>query len=338
MAEIEGEILRDDEQPEAATNIPQTIPDGAPAMQVFNPLDADPVTFKRQLESRRENYDALAMHLRGLLTPDKDFGKIHVMPNCDNKWNCQNPGHFSGYTLFAAGADKILNNLGLGVNYPELLDYKRAPLRGIKVEDVILNCEIIDHHGKVIAEGAGACSRGEMKGDLNRTIKRACKRARMDAVSRLPVISALFEDDFLADVKREADRNGGNTTANRQRQPKTGQFNTGAILAVMPIGKKMKGLRFDEMDESQLDWILHNLQDKPDIWNAAKRAMDALQANPIPAESGGPAATTSATMPPKSGDAPKQDGADPAPSEPLTHDNADWLKEYEDEAEWADRN
>ena len=130
---IEGEIVED-----PGTEV-VTVSDNAGAVVSFNPLDAEPVAFARQLTERQNNYDQLQMHLRGVLIEGKDFGKIHVVGKnkCENPWQCTNPRHFSPYTLFAPGADKILGILGLAVHYPDLKDYKRAVLQGNKIEDVI---------------------------------------------------------------------------------------------------------------------------------------------------------------------------------------------------------
>jgi len=188
----------------------------AQAVKVFNPLDAEPLTFSQGLQRRQDNYDSLQMHLRSVLVPGKDFGRIHVKKDCDNKWNCTNDYHFSAWTLFAPGADKILGLLGLAVHYPDMQDYKRATLKGLVIKEVIADCQVIGHNGQVIAEGAGACSREELQfGGLNAVIKRACKRARLDAVSRLPVVSALFESDFLAQIAQEG---ASNSTAKRSQR------------------------------------------------------------------------------------------------------------------------
>jgi len=246
---------------------------------VFNPLDAEPVSFANQLQTRQENYDALQMHLRGVLVPDKDFGRLHVASRdkCPEPWRCspeQSPGHWSGYQLLASGADKVLGILGLAVHYPDLQDYKRATLKGYVIKEVIIDCQIVGHAGQVIAEGAGACSRDEanMGGDLNRTIKRACKRARVDAVHRLPVVSALFEADFLAQVAESAKRNKGNSTAGRQQRPKN-RYDTGADLEFCPISKNYKGKRWREIPTEALEWMEANIRDKPDVCRAVAREL-----------------------------------------------------------------
>lgn len=251
------------------------------SVEVFNPLDAEPVAFKRALESRSANYDALAMHLRGILVAGKDFGRIHIAKKakCQKPWQCtpeKEPYHFSPWTLFSSGGDKILGLLGLAVSYPDEQDYRRASLKGMTIQDVIIKAYIDNGRGQVISEGIGAASRADESNDLNRTMKKAEKRARMDAINRLPAISALFEDDFLAVVAKQT-----NSTSARQRQVSP-QFSTGAVLHVWPLKGKLEGQRFDQMDSGTLDWILRTFEDKPDIWKAAERIKEA--AMPYPPE------------------------------------------------------
>lgn len=272
----------------------------AAAPAIFNPLDAEPVSFKQALVSRSENYDALAMHLRGMLVPGKDFGRIHIAKKtkCSEPWNCSYEkarGHWSPYMLFAAGADKVLGMLGLASHYPGEDDFIRAAVTGKQISDVIMKCHLISHHDQVISEGMGACSRDEVSGSLNNAIKRACKRARVDAVLRLPSISALFEDDFLAEVDRNAQKQ--NSTSSRQRQVRSGNMNAGADLHTFPLGGKLEGQKFADMDEGALNWCVQTFDDKPDIKNSAikelqKRAQDpkhetATSSTPSHGDSGG---------------------------------------------------
>lgn len=261
---IEGEIAESSSKTEIVKQN-----DNAGAMRIFNPLDAEPVAFKKQLESRQENYDNLKMHLFGVLVPGKDFLKIHVTKNCDNKYTCTKPLHFSDWMLSASGADKIRTILGLSVHYPDLKDYKRAALKGYPIEDVILDAQILGHSDQVISHGVGACSRSEFNTrSLNSTIKRAAKRARVDAVTRLPAVSALFEDDFLEQVARRAKKTGGSTTASRTQQVKN-KWDTGARLEVCPIGRDIKGKAWRDIPTDALKWLIANVNDKPDITRAA---------------------------------------------------------------------
>lgn len=244
------------------------------AVQEFNPLDAQPVAFQRSLAERQENYDSLQLHLQGVLVHGKDFARLHVAnkQKCPEPWNCSYEkarGHWSDYQLLAAGADKILGILGLGVHYPDMKDYKRAVLQGHNIQEVISDCQILGHSGQVIAEGAGACAREEVNGSLNRCIKQANKRARLDAVKRLPVVNALFEDGFL-EAMAEAQKVKAQRTAAQRAQQIRNIWDTGARLEVCPIGNTTKGKPWHEIETYQLEWMVKNCLDKPDIIRAAE--------------------------------------------------------------------
>ena len=275
MTDIEGEVLRNETTEEAEKintpleNPPAVASENSDQVANFNPLDAQPASFATQLQTRQENYDNLQLHLQGVLVAGKDFGRIHVKKDCPDKYNCKNDYHFSGYMLFAPGADKILGILGLGVHYPDLKDYKRAVLQGHTLEEVIADCQILGYAGGIISEGAGACARKEVQGSLNNCIKRACKRARLDAVLRLPVVSALFEGDFLAKMAAAQKVQGQRTAAQRAQQLKTNQYNTGARLEVCPIGNEIKGKPWIDIPTPALEYLVANCQDKPDIHRAA---------------------------------------------------------------------
>lgn len=331
MTDIEGEVIRDDQQ--IATQ-------QAGATTVYNPLDAEPIAFKQALQSRQENYDSLAQHLRLIMTPGVDFGRIHHDKNCrEGQYRCQDPRHWTPYDLWSPGADKILGVLNLGAVYPGAEDYKRAALKGMPINDVIVDCQI-DNGGQVIAQGMGACSRDEpqIKGDLNRCIKRACKRARVDAVKRLPTVASLFEDQAFW-RKMDEDHKAGQKQ--QFQQSASQKFNTGALLEVMPIGKKLKGQRFDEMSDGAIDYILNGFEDKPDIWKAAKRVKDARSGTHNPPPRTGNGARPGDSQP--RAEVPEEDDARagkdaPAPrgEEPLTQADAEWLREYEEADIWGE--
>ncbi len=342
MTEIDGEIV--DEPTEA---LPVVASESSHQVVSFNPLEMEPVAFKNALVSRSENYDALAMHLRGMLVPGQDFGRIHFVSKdkCPQWWNCSHaaePGHWSDYQLFAPGADKVLGMLSLTPSYPGEQDFIRAALRGNDIQDVIMKCLIVGLSGAVISEGMGACSRRDMKGDLNNTIKRACKRARVDAVKRLPAISALFEDDFLASLDRDAVKK--NSTTSRQQQVKA-EHDTGATLLVWPLKGKLEGQRFDEMEDSALDWILRTIKNKPDIMKAAERE-HARRYPDTPSESGPETGIYPREQQKSEAAARPDSGGSSAPGK--TQSTADFLDEYEntppldfedleDSDEWKDQ-
>ncbi len=297
---------------EAATEQLPTVHEEHP-VQIFNPLDADPQQFAVQLRERSTNYDALAQHLRGQLVPDKDFGRIHVANKgkCPEPWYCnpdKAPGHWSGFTLFSPGADKVLGILGLGVKYPDEQDYRRAALNGRELTDIIIKAFVISSRDQVISEGMGAAAVGEHQGSLNNALKKALKRARLDAVNRIPTVSALFEDDFLASLAQSADAKTANTTNARVHDP-SNLYNTGATLTVFPFGKKLGNVPFKNMDDGTLEWILANFQDKPDIFNAAN--LELQQRSDAGACTGGGSQSDDAPRPYEEGEDPFNDELPP---------------------------
>ena len=251
----------------------QQVAHAAPRPQALaNPLDADPLAFAAALTQRKNNYAMLREHLLSMLVPKKDFGRVHVTKDCQNKYRCtyeENPYHFSGYTLFAPGADKILGLLGLACEYPGEADYRRQALKGVKIDDVIMKAYVVDRHGNVLAEGTGAAGRSEHQGSLHNTLSKAQKRARLEAVKRLPGVSALFEDDTLATAATAAD------IAGRKRpdgSASSRKHNTGRAPDVMPFGK-YKGQRFTDLNDDYLTFVA-GLTDKPDVAQAAQRELD----------------------------------------------------------------
>lgn len=295
---IEGELAETSSKTEIVKQ-----DDNTGAVVEYNPLDAEPIAFKRQLANRQENYDNLREHLFGVLVPGKDFGKIHVVKGCDNQYSCTNPYHLSGYELFAPGADKILGILSLAVHYPDLKDYKRACLQGHTIEEIIVDAQILGRNDHVMTVGVGACARSEIKGsNLNNTLKRACKRARVDAVKRLPTISALFEDNILEELAAAAKRNENNAARKRIHQEITKKWDTGARLEVCPIGRDIKGKKWRDIETNALQWVVANVKDKPDITRAASEELSKRNSAPGSSSIRTPSSPASDEQPPEYSD------------------------------------
>jgi uncharacterized protein (DUF3820 family) len=257
--------------PEVAEGIANAVierVEGKSVPAVFNPLDADPAQFSQALVQRQGNYDALREHLRNILVPGIDFGKLHIQRDC-TQYNCQTPAHLSKDQLKDPGADKILGLLGLALAYDDVMnEYRAASLEGVTINDVIITARILNQHAVVIAEGSGAASVAKHKGDLSNTIKKAQKRARVDAVKRLPGVSALFDGDFFDSVIDTSDTHHPPPQSNAQREVDGPPPGPGQLLDVMPIGK-FKGVTFRNLDFTYLQWIVKKLKDKPDIHHSA---------------------------------------------------------------------
>lgn len=253
------------------------------AAVVFNPLDADSGNFARMVQQRQRNYATLREHLLASLVRGKDFARLHVIKDCPDKYNCtfeQRPYHFSGWQLLSPGADKILGILGLAPTYPGAEDYRKSVLAGVELQHIIMRCCVVDANGRTISEGTGTASVSEHRNDLHNAMLKAQKRARLEAVKRLPTVSALFETtEFVtADDLHDVDRQRQRDDARRSQadpvapRPRQSRYATGRALERMPFGEH-KGVPFSQIDGKYLQWVT-TLTDKPDVSAAAKVELD----------------------------------------------------------------
>lgn len=265
-----------------------------------NPFDVDPGAFKRQIAARGENYQALVGWLVGNMVVGEDLVQTHFVKreDCDlggpaPRGNCTPsvaPWHWSDPDISKKGAEKICGLLGLGTRFLGMSDFRRAALKGIEIRDVVIDCELYAANGAVLSQGTGACSLGEVKGNLNNALKKAAKRAHVDAVKRCAGLSGLATEikARMPPVDPEAAARVARTeraAAHAQRGGPS-RFATGRALARCPIGKH-KGKAWRDIPTGSLEWMVHNLTDKPDIVEAAakeieRRARDAASQRPAP--------------------------------------------------------
>lgn len=185
---------------------PQTM-----ALQTTNPLDLAPATFKEGLARRKENRTALMDWVRSAMVEGIDFGRIHVVSKdkCRLGRNCNIPGHWSKPVLFKPGAEKICGMLGVTPTFPTLKDYEDAAVKGVKIDNIILRCEIVNASGMVIAQGTGARQVSKDYGDLNKSLKMAEKSGHIDATLRMAGLSEVFTQD-LEDMTGNGQGEAGN--------------------------------------------------------------------------------------------------------------------------------
>lgn len=178
----------------------------APAAQpvAASPLDLPVEVFRAGLDRRRENRTALMRWVRESLVEGVDYGSIKTS---------RGP---SKPSLMKPGAEKICGMLGVSVAFPTLADYEQAALKGIELKSIIIRCEIRDASGRVVADGVGARSIAQDKGDINKALKMAEKSAHIDATLRLAGLSEVFTQD-IEDMQL-----GGQEQAQRPQQPAPG--------------------------------------------------------------------------------------------------------------------
>lgn len=278
---IDGEVERRDQLPERRQALPAEQRQAPPA--TFNPLDADPERFKLEVEKRQANYDALREYLLSKMVRGHDYGPVHVIKDCPDKYrNCQNPAHYSADTLFDAGADTVLTLLGLGVDYDGEDGYRQATLRGVQIQDVMITATIVTHTGQVLAKATGSASVKEHQQSLHNTLQKAHKRARVNAVRALPTVKSLFKNLDTAITGDDMARRPP-PRQDQGPEPQRNAYDTGRQLETMPFGKH-KGVPFTQLDGRYLEWVLDNVEDKPDVTRAARAELDrrALQEPELP--------------------------------------------------------
>lgn len=171
----------------------------ARGMTVF---DANTTDFRTALIRRGDNRKQLIDWVRQALVEGTDFGRIHVVKRdkCQLGRNCKTDSHFSKPVLFKPGSEKICGMLGVTPSFPNLQEYERMVIEGREITHIIMRCHILSAVGTVVSDGIGARSLVTDYGDLNKSLKMACKSAVIDATLRMAGLSEIFTQD-LEDMK-----------------------------------------------------------------------------------------------------------------------------------------
>ena len=164
-----------------------------------SPLDVPVDTFKKSLERREQNQKELHRWVKEHLTPDIDYGSIHLDDNCQHARAgtphfCTEERHWSIPVLLKPGAEKIINVLGLTVFFPNIHHYEMACSHHNiqELTQIVLKCELRTSTGKIVAEGVGARNIKQDDYNLNKALKMAVKSSVVDAVLRVGNLSAVF--------------------------------------------------------------------------------------------------------------------------------------------------
>lgn len=181
---------------------PQTLPALMQSALTASPLDLPAEQFRAGLDRRKQNRQLLMDWLRTALVDGVDFGRVHLVSKerCEHARagrvkECTNDWHWSKYSMFKSGAEKITGILGVTVHYPSLPAYESALLAGMELKTIFMRCELHDAAGHIVAEGVGARNIAQDYGDVNKSLKMAEKSAHIDATLRLASISDVFTQD-----------------------------------------------------------------------------------------------------------------------------------------------
>lgn len=210
----EGEVVQSppDQQPapeSAVATIPEA-PDREAALSIVGGIST--AELKQALDTQTEQRKLIQKFIADNLVEGVDYGKIHVVKNCaqenQSRGSCDKDYHFSKSILFKPGQEKIFSLFGITDELEKDLDaYEMlAGVPGL----VAYKCTMWRGKNKV-GEGRGAATLAGTQSDPNSTIKKAEKRARMDACLSLG-FSAYFTQD-LDDPEYAAQREMMNSKA-----------------------------------------------------------------------------------------------------------------------------
>lgn len=258
-----------------AVAVPDATASEPAPIAIRSAFDVTPRDFKRALERRKKNRDALMEWIRESLVEGADFGRLHVVKKdvCNKGRHCDNDYHFSKPSLWKSGAEKIHGMLGLRAHWPELEAEVEALKKGQKL--IVLRCILLDQAGNTVAEGVGGRSLDQDYGDINKAIKMAKKSGLIDAVLNAGGLSEIFTQD-VEDMDPELVAQGNPDPM----QPAQDRIDTAIprskrypLETHCPIGREWKNTPWDQVEDSFLYWIVNNIDDKPDLAARAKRAL-----------------------------------------------------------------
>lgn len=172
---------------------------------------------KQALVVQTEQRKLIQEFIQDNLVVDVDYGKIHVIKNCVDeeraRGSCKKDYHFSKSILFKPGQEKIFSLFGITDELER--DEKVYEMLGNVPGMVAFKC--VMYRGKNrVGEGRGAATMSGSQNDPNSTIKKAEKRARMDACLSLG-FSAYFTQD-LDDPEYKSQREMMNEKARNEAE------------------------------------------------------------------------------------------------------------------------
>ncbi len=148
------------------------------------------------LETQTEQRKLIEEFIKQHLIEGRDYGKIHVVKSCQaeekQRGSCDRDYHFSKSILFKPGQEKIFSLFSITDEIEKDVDaYEMLPgVTGL----VAFKC-IMYQKTTRIGEGRGAATLASERSDPNSTLKKAEKRARMDAC-----LSLGFSEYFTQDL------------------------------------------------------------------------------------------------------------------------------------------
>lgn len=159
---------------------------------------------EQALKTQTKQRGIIAEFVRSHLVDGTDFGRIHVMKECANKYSCKIDYHYSKAMLYKPGQEKLFSLFQISDKISkdvETLEMFNNP-EGL----IAYKCELFNKDGTRIGEGRGSAFLGNLGRDANSTIKIAEKRARMDACLSLGFSEYFSQDLDDPEYKSQAEQ------------------------------------------------------------------------------------------------------------------------------------
>lgn len=284
---IDGELV----QPPTPDETPQVDQEPTQPAELVHQPPADSVlsivggistaALQQALEVQTEQRKLIQQFIRDNLVVDIDYGKIHVVKNCraedKQRGSCTTDYHYSKSVLFKPGQEKIFSLFGIT---DELVKDTEAYEMLAGVPGLVAYKCIMHRGPKRIGEGRGAATLSGTQNDPNSTIKKAEKRARMDACLSLG-FSAYFTQD-LDDPEYAGQRDAMNrkaaAEAERREKDEFGLMPRDPELPVNDAERQILGRIILKMGFSDSDDILellkaNGVQDPQNMTSGEARGM-----------------------------------------------------------------
>ncbi len=152
-----------------------------------------PKHLKMQIKEETEKRKLILSFIKDHMKEGVDFGRIHIVKDCPNKYNCDNAYHFSKDTLFKPGAEKFCSLMKLRIEYHK--DKDTWEMLGSSPGTVCYLAQLYTPNGQLVGEGRGVSSVAE-KSSPNVAVKIAQKRAKLDATLSTGGLSDFFTQDL----------------------------------------------------------------------------------------------------------------------------------------------
>lgn len=208
---------------------------------------------RQSLIIQTEQRSLIKAFIQHHLVDGVDYGRIHVVKDCPEKYTCKKDYHFSKRTLFKPGQEKIFSLFNIRDKLEK--DAEAYEMLGNMDGLVAFKCTLY-RGDKEVGHGRGAAVLGDQRRDANSTIKIAEKRARMDACLSLGFSEYFAQDLDDADYKAAQERANEQTAAEAAARDKDD----------LGLWKREAGLAMDNNERTLLFATIKKLgYEQPDV-------------------------------------------------------------------------